>query len=199
MESKTFAAKWESIGKDLFWGSEPERCLNHLREPVSMDHNEFWRRYREAKQESLRLASSVILEQLPALHLPFIRLPMREPSSDLSFYERVFERDDVFRRSGHGHPHEEEGMVDYFWRDGFVPRWIDISVFSTNGTITVLELCASDVFTRYEANGCPFYTERRFKPWAAKSPLLPLGWRNAKESGRFSLNWHLKGTRGQND
>jgi len=57
-----------------------------------------------------------------------------------------------WERGGHGHPHEEQQVVDYFWRDGFVPRWIDVSLFSTNGTITVFELRASDVFTRYEAD-----------------------------------------------
>ena len=158
-----------------------------------MEHKEYWRRYREAKAQALHIAASMIRESLPDIHMPAISFPMRERSTDLAYDERVFDRDDTYRQSGHTHPHEEQGMVDYFWREGFVPRWIDISVYSTNGTITVFELHASDVFTRYEAGGCPFYTERRLKPWASKSPLLPPGWRSVEESGRFSLNWHLKG------
>jgi hypothetical protein len=157
-----------------------------------MEHKEFWRRYREAKQQAIQIASSMIVETLPDIHMPFISFPMREPSTDLAYDERVFDRDDIHRQFGHGHPHEEQQMVEYFWRDGFVPRWIDVSVFSTNGTITVFEFHASDVFTRYEADGCPFYTERRLKPWASKSPRLPPGWESVEQSGRFSLNWHLR-------
>ena len=157
-----------------------------------MEHTEFWCRYRAAKQQALQVASSMIVDLLPEIHMPFISFPMQQPSTDLAYDERVFDRDNTFRQSGHTHPHEERGMVEYFWRDGFVPRWVDINVFSTNGTITVFELNASDVFTRYEADGCPFYTERPLKPWACKSPRLPPGWKGVEESGRFSLNWHLR-------
>lgn len=160
-----------------------------------MDYEEFWRRYREAKLGSLKIASSMILETLETTHMPFISFPMRERSNDLFYDERVFDRDDLHRQRGHGHPHEEQGLVDFFWRDGFVPRWINISVFSSNSRITVFQLSASDVFTRYESDGCPFYTERQFKPWACKSPLLPPGWVSVEKSGRFSVNWHLKRTR----
>lgn len=156
-----------------------------------MEYKEFWRRYREAKQQAIQIASSIITESLPAIHMPFISFPMRKPSTDLAYDECVFDRDDLYRKYAHGHPHAEQEMVDFFWRDGFVPRWIDLSVFSTNGTITVFELHASDVFTRYGADGCPFFTERHLKPWASKSPPLPPNWQSVEKSGRFSLNWHL--------
>jgi hypothetical protein len=157
-----------------------------------MEHAEFRRRYREAKRQAIEIASTMIVESLPHLHMPFISFPMRQPSTDLAYDERVFDRDDTYRRSGHTHPHEERRMIDYFWRDGFVPRWIDISVYCVNATATVFELLTSDVFTRYEADGCPFYTERPLKPWAAKTPPLPPGWRDVETSGRFSLNWHME-------
>jgi len=156
-----------------------------------MDRNEFWHRYRQAKEQALSTASEMILEDLPTVHMPFISLPMRQPSTDLAGDERVFDRDDHHRKYGQGHPHEEQEMVDYFWRDGFVPRWIDLSVFSTNGTITVFEFRASDVFTRYSGDAGGSDTDR-LKPWAPKAPRAPSGWRSVKESGRFSLNWHLQ-------
>lgn len=156
-----------------------------------MEYDDYWRRYSEAKEQAFHLASTMVLEALPAVHMALITFPGQERSTDLGYDERVFDRDDTFRRSGPTHPHDEKEMVDYFWRDGFVPRWIDCSVFSTNGSTTVLEFYASDVFTRYEADGCPFYTERRLKPWASKSPPMPLDWQSAAQSGRFSLNWHL--------
>src|SRR5262245_59667600 len=117
-----------------------------------MEHREFWHRYRQAKEQALRTVLEMIVEDLPSIHMPFISFPMREPSTDLVGDDRVFDRDDLHRKYGHGHPHEEQAIVDYFWRDGFVPRWIDLSVFSTNGTITVFEFRASDVFTCYNAD-----------------------------------------------
>jgi hypothetical protein len=157
-----------------------------------MEHKEFWRRYRAAKQQAVELAKAIIVESLPGIYMPFISFPMRQPSTDLALGERVFDRDDLFRKFGHTHPHPEREMVQYFWRNGFVPRWIEVNVFSTNGTITVLELHASDVFTRDEGDGGSCDVERPLKPWRAKGPPSPPNWRSVAESGRFSLNWHLQ-------
>jgi len=163
----------------------------------NMEHKEFWRRYREAKEVAFESATSMIVESLPELCMPFINIKWTERLMEEAPFERVYERDKLYRRQGgRGHPHPEQEMVDYFWRDGYVPRWIDLSVYSTKGTITVLQFFASDVFTLYEGGPRTFHVGWPLEPWVAKSPMLPPDWKSAEESGRFSLNWHLHRTRG---
>lgn len=156
-----------------------------------MEQWEFWRRYFHAKNQALVFALEKVSEQLPTIHMPFVSFPMGGPSADLAPGEKVFKRDDIYRKHGHGHPHSEDQVLGFYWRNGLVPAWIDIRVFSANKEITVFEISSSDVFTRFDDAGASGFPNRALWPWHAFPPMEPPGWKGVEASGKFSLNWHL--------
>jgi hypothetical protein len=78
-------------------------------------------------------------------------------------------------------------VVQWMWRDGCVPVWVDVCVFNElPGEVVLRLLCAG----RRSANPERLYYELdgQRSPFGIKSPLLPPAW---KEGDRFDVGWHL--------
>jgi hypothetical protein len=79
-------------------------------------------------------------------------------------------------------------VASWMWRDGFVPVWVDISVFNElPGEVVVRLLCAG----RSSASSARLYYELdgERSPFGIKSPDLPPSW---KEGDKFDVGWHLQ-------
>ena len=151
-----------------------------------MNVAEFKRRFEDARHQCVAATEALAIEALPTVWMYSISLPARARSTDLGWDEQHFHAFDHF--SGiTSHPHEESWMLGVLCQDGYVPRWIDLSILTITEIHTVFCATIADVVTRYEAGGNPHYTERALKPWGVKSPPLPPHWKNVEESGRFSI------------
>jgi len=78
-------------------------------------------------------------------------------------------------------------VVDYLWRDGKVPEWIDASVESEDGFRSFIGLRCCGRFTASEE--LLYHRPGGLAPFSIKSPVLPPGWENVEASGRFDLHW----------
>jgi hypothetical protein len=79
----------------------------------------------------------------------------------------------------------EDEVVEYFWRNGKVPEWIDVSPKKESNGVVYLELMACG---RYTANeDAMYYTRNGNGPFGIKGPILPKGWISLEESGKFWL------------
>jgi hypothetical protein len=78
-------------------------------------------------------------------------------------------------------------VVEYLWRGGKVPEWIDITVDSVADGITCIGLLCCG---RYTANEQFLYYEHRGRgPFGVKGPRIPPGWESLEKSGKFDLHW----------
>jgi hypothetical protein len=100
--------------------------------------------------------------------------------------EVVFPIDTLPQGEFHG-PWSVQETVDFLWRDGRVPEWIDAAVEAIDGRRSLVSLLCCGRFTAsakllyYQSGGLP--------PFGIKSPTLPPGWESVEVSGRFDLQW----------
>jgi hypothetical protein len=92
-------------------------------------------------------------------------------------------------------PWSAEQVVEYLWRSGKVPEWIDAAVEAEDGRRSLVGLRCCGRFTAseellYHRPGGP-------APFSIKSPVLPPGWESVEASGRFNLHWWQPGTVGR--
>ncbi len=84
-------------------------------------------------------------------------------------------------------PWSGDRVVDWLWRDGRVPVWVDISVFDERSSEVVVQLlCAG----RWSANPERLHYELdgHRSPFGIKSPPLPRAW---QDGDQFDIGWHV--------
>ena len=100
--------------------------------------------------------------------------------------EAVFPDDSLPEGVYHG-PWSYEQVVDFLWRDGKVPEWIDIAVRDVEGGVTVAWLRCCGRFTVQD--DLLYHRGGGQQPFSVKSPDLPTGWQSTEASGTFPLRW----------
>lgn len=161
-----------------------------------MKKEEFHQRFHAAKTLLWQFTGEMILEILPEAAVYYFTMSRGRISSsdlsDLGWDERIYKRDERYTGEQLHGPFSETEYLKEVWRDEYVPRWVDLSVDDIRQDKAVIYSCSSDVFTKYDQEGNPYYTERRFKPWGVKSPNLPLGWKSVDSHGKFSIHRRRK-------
>ena len=92
-------------------------------------------------------------------------------------------------------PIDGEDVVEILWRDGSVPRWINIQAHSTDSEYTYLRLTCggfeSDDNRLYYRPGFSDRLMHDLPPFQVVGPSLPLKWDQANPE-KFDLHWRLK-------
>jgi hypothetical protein len=87
------------------------------------------------------------------------------------------------------------GVVEFLWRDGSVPRWINIQAHSTDGDYTYLRLTygtfESDDNRLYYRPGFSKILMHDLPPFQVVGPSLPPRW-DDNHPEKFDLHWRLK-------
>ena len=190
---------WKSVPEEAYtsWSTEYRGAAAGIRSPVvaasvtmdvgqDMDYPEFKRRFEEARRVCVEATERMVIESLPPIWMYSVSVPDLVVPSDLKWDERPFHAFHLLAGIT-SHPHDEDWMLRILFRDGFVPRWIDLSILTVTEIHTIFCATISSVVTRFDIDGNPHYTERVLKPWAIKSPRLPVGWKSVEQSGRFSI------------
>ncbi len=149
---------------------------------------EFRRRYFEAKRQCMAMATPLIIETLPKMHMCFIELASDEHIPGFGLSESECNTQDFFRQYKSSGVHPEDRMVNWIGRD-FSPQAIEISVYSANAITTTFELHVVGAFTGSKVHFLP-RNDQTVEPWIPKPPRNPAEWQSVAESGRFSINWH---------
>ena len=87
-------------------------------------------------------------------------------------------------------PRNEEEVLDYLWRDGRIPEWIDVLVRRVASGFTFLKLECCGRFTSNEER--LYYREGNCPPFGIKGTILPPHWNSVEADGKFSLKWREK-------
>lgn len=109
----------------------------------------FGRGVRTAAQCSLEFARKCVLQQLPD-RLAFLVYPNQSYEGQPRVGDEVvFSHESVPNGQYHG-PWSADDVVDFLWREGKVPEWIDIAVESVDDKQTFLGLFCCGRFTGTE-------------------------------------------------
>jgi hypothetical protein len=77
-------------------------------------------------------------------------------------------------------------VIDFLWRDGMAPQWIDVTVVGVEGGVTLIELLCCGQYVEEEEQ--MYYQPFGKGPFGVKGPALPPGW-DDKRGEKFDLHW----------
>lgn len=75
--------------------------------------------------------------------------------------------------------------IDFLWRDGRVPQWINVSIVAVENGVTLFELYCCGRYVADEKD--MYYNSGNMGPFGLKSPVLPPGWKD--KDPKFDLHW----------
>lgn len=85
-------------------------------------------------------------------------------------------------------PFDEKQVVEFLWRNGKIPEWINVSVYSYDTDFTYLELICCGRFTATEE--LLYHRQEGYPPFHVLGPSLPPNWESLEQSGKFNLYWN---------
>jgi hypothetical protein len=148
-----------------------------------IERTAFARRFQEAAEASVAFAALMVRQALPPSRRFLIEPNASSDGNPLVDDERVFPDDSLPPGRMLG-PLTFAEALDWLWRDGQVPEWVDVSVYREDGTHTDLRLRCCGRFTGLEQR---LYYPEGYAPFGIKSPDLPSGWESVEQSGQFEL------------
>jgi hypothetical protein len=83
-------------------------------------------------------------------------------------------------------PWSLEQAVEFLWRGGRVPEWLDVAARAVTDRRTVVSLRCCGRFTAQE--DLLYHQGGGLPPFSVKSPYLPPGWESVEASGKFSIH-----------
>ena len=153
-----------------------------------MTRDEFTKRLLHSTEHVVTFTKTMVSNHLPDIYIYLIA-----PNASYDGYanapeEIVFPEDALPRGIRHRKPTDEAGVVNFLWRDGRVPEWINISVYQADAECTYLQLLCCGRFT---ANTELLYHEQEgFSPFHALSPPIPWEWsRNEHGEMVIGMTW----------
>lgn len=152
-----------------------------------MDRNIFQNRLTEASERAVSWARHHVINPLPSSYL-YLLFPNQSydgnpPEAD----EEIFPEESLPFRKYLG-PLNFEQVIDYLWRNGKVPEWIDVSVQACDSHYSYLQLLCCGRFTALDEK--LYHRLEGRQPFHVVSPNLPPNWESVEKSGRFDLYWH---------
>ena len=148
-----------------------------------MERSLFEKNLREATRHCHECAASLVTDALPDSVRFIVRPNSSFDGNPLEGDEVVFPNDG--ERSELDSSMDSDQVVEFFWRGGKVPEWIDLSVVDYDEWHTYVELLACGRFTAMTEH--LYHIKTGMPPFSPKSPSLPLDWESVETSGRFQL------------
>jgi hypothetical protein len=154
-----------------------------------MDRSVCERHFWMAAEQALRFARQYVVQFLPD-HIAFRVYPNQSYDGNPRVAdEEVFPEETLGEGCFHG-PWSVADVIEFLWRNGKVPEWVDVAVESEEACHTIIGLRCCGRFSSqeemlyYRQGGCP--------PFGIKSPPFPPGLSSVEEQGKFDLHWREK-------
>ena len=78
-------------------------------------------------------------------------------------------------------------VVDFLWREGRVPEWIDVQIKEVSEQHATVELICCGRYTADE--NAMYYSQSDMGPFGVKGPALPPEWKSDRPKEKFDLYW----------
>jgi hypothetical protein len=153
-----------------------------------MERSQFQANLLAASRRCADLTQSMVIDDLPGQYLYLVLPNASFDGHPLILDEELFPQDSL-KPDALPNPRDSDGVVDYLWRDGKVPEWIDVIVRRVAGNYTFIELLCCGRFTAGEEL---LYYRNGYPPFGIKGAVIPPRWKSVEENGRFELDWRDK-------
>jgi hypothetical protein len=153
-----------------------------------MERSQFYENLIAASKRCVAFTQSMVINDLPGQFL-YLVLPNASFDGHPLIRDEELFPNDSFKPGRLPTPRDSEGAVEYLWRGGKVPEWIDVIICRVAGGYTFINLLCCGRFT---ANDELLYYRDGYPPFGIKGTALPPGWESVGESGRFDLDWREK-------
>jgi hypothetical protein len=140
-------------------------------------------RFQKAVESNVRYAKSMVRHALPDSWRFFIKPNASYDGNPLVDDETLYPNDSLPTGAPVG-PLTFEQALNWLWREGKVPEWVDVSVYAADTVHTYVWLACCGRFSGLEKR---LYYRDDVPPFGIKSPDLPAGWESVEASGRFDL------------
>jgi hypothetical protein len=111
-----------------------------------MTKDEFERNFDLAVERAVECARDTFVQEFPS-ECEFLLFPNQSyDGNPLEGDERVFPNDSLPQGKFLG-PLSKEKVIEYLWRDGWVPEWIDMAVVSQNDKRSQVQLLCCGRYT----------------------------------------------------
>jgi len=151
-----------------------------------VDRKTFEERLREASRNVVLFARQYVLQQLPN-DAAFRVYPNQSFDGNPRVGDEVVFPDESLPDGEFLGPWSVEEVVEYLWRAGKVPEWIDAGAESKDEHLSLIGLRCCGRFTASEQ--LLYHRTGGLAPFSIKSPVFPPGWESVEVSGRFDLDW----------
>jgi hypothetical protein len=151
-----------------------------------VERSTFEARLKTAAQRAIAFAREYVQQPLPDGVLFRVYPNQSYDGNPRVGDELVFPDESLPEGKFHGSWTIDEAL-NFLWRGGKVPEWIDIAVEAEDDRHTLVALRCCGRFTGQE--DLLYHKPGGLAPFSIKSPTLPPGWQSIEESGRFDLYW----------
>lgn len=152
-----------------------------------MDRNTFRTRLIEASEKALSWAREHVSNPLPPGYLYLLYPNQSYDDNPPEGDEETFPAESLPDRKFLG-PLNAEQVVEYLWRGGKVPEWVNVTAQAYDEHYSYLELLCCGRFTALEE--LLYHKAEGHQPFHVLSPDLPPDWEGVGKSGKFDINWH---------
>jgi hypothetical protein len=149
-----------------------------------MTRDEFGELFEKCTKAALEFARQYVVEDLPEEVIYLIKPNQSCDEGPLELDEVVFPGESLANLRD-SYTTDLVGTIDFLYREGKVPEWVDVSVVGVDERFSHVELLCCGRFTSNESRW--YYAKQGQGPFGIRSPPLPA---NHKSLGgtKFSLN-----------
>jgi hypothetical protein len=160
-----------------------------LMESPAMDKAVFERNFRNATEHAVAFAKNYVVNDLPDGRVFLVYTNQSYDGHPLRSDETLYPEEELPAGSDPSLRTQRES-IDFLWRHGKVPEWIDVSVTRVEAGNTVLSLLCCGRFTADER--LLYYPQSPTPGFGIKSPVFPPRWIPSERSPKFDLHWNIR-------
>jgi hypothetical protein len=164
-----------------------------------VDREKFARHLASASEQVREFATRFVVNELPTRYRYLIEVGLHANDftrPDGTSFPVMHETVGITTTTHLG-PLDAASVLDFLWREGAVPRWIDMNVRMADEAYTYLGLiCAGDFHVDKDhlwyGPSFPPHFSHETPPFQICGPFLPLRWTQRGENEKFDLRWRYE-------
>lgn len=134
----------------------------------------------------MKFSQEFLIDKLPFSYSYLIFPNQSYDENALIEDEELFLEDSSVQNNADGFSKDE--VVQFLWRKGKVPEWINVTVHSYNKKLSYISLICCGRFTAEKQ--LLYHEKEGYQPFHVLGPNLPANFESIKKSGKFNLAWH---------
>jgi hypothetical protein len=160
---------------------------------IAMDRNIFEQHLAKATEIVLPFSREFVTNPLPSSCRYLIFPNQSYDGNPLEGDEQVFPEEALPEGEYLG-PFDAARVVEHLWRNGRVPEWVNVTIYSYDERYMYLELLCCGRFSAMEEY--LYHKVEGYPPFHVLGPNLPPHWESVEANGKFDLYWHGRKPKG---